>query len=385
MSSSVNVSDRIRQLVDVMRTEDWDCVIASLPESILYLSGALIQTQTMMRRRQCAVLVTRDGAATLIVAEIEKALATRLSGLPRLVTYKELSESACSASASFLLNLERTPTVIGIEKTFLPVVDFEELTRQLPAARFVSADDQLMKLRMIKSDSERELMCFAAATLDEATLAAVREIHVGDSEEKVAIRICEQIQRRGGRAVRSAIGFVASGENLLVAHHHANSRRLWPGDSVKVGGRAIFDGYYGQVARMAVVGEAKPDFLDRYARAHQAHLKLVHSLRPGTVAGQVYSQAAATFRSLGLIQKLSHVGHGMGIEYMEHPKLAPNVQDRLQAGMTMQATTVCDDPQTGLIQIVDMVTLEPDGARIISNAIDTAEPLQIASAAAPVS
>jgi hypothetical protein len=74
----------------------------------------------------------------------------------------------------------------------------------------------------------------------------------------------------------------------------------------------------------------------------------------------------------------------MGIEYMEHPKLAPDVQDHLQAGMTMQATTVCDDPQSGLIQIVDMVTLEPDGARIISNAIDTAEPLKVAQGDAPV-
>jgi hypothetical protein len=67
---------------------------------------------------------------------------------------------------------------------------------------------------------------------------------------------------------------------------------------------------------------------------------------------------------------------------MEHPKLAPNVEDRLQAGMTMQVTTVCDDPQTGLIQIVDMVALEPHGACLLSIAIDTAAPLQIANAAA---
>jgi Xaa-Pro dipeptidase len=384
MNSNANVSDRIRQLVEIMKAQGWDCLIASLPESVLYLSGAHIQTQTMMRRRQCAVLVTRDGVATLVVAEIEKALAARLSGLPRLVTYKESSESACSAAAKLLQKEARAPIVIGIEKTYLPVVDFEELAKQLPTARFVSADEELMRLRVLKSDSERQLMSFAAATLDEATLAAVCETDVGDSEESIASRICEQIQRRGGRPVRFAVGFVASGENLLVAHHHANARRLCPGDSAKVGGRAIFDGYYGQVARMAVVGEAKPDFLDRYARAHQAHLKLVDSLHPGAVAGEVYSLAAATFRSLGLTQKLSHAGHGMGIEYMEHPKLAPNVQDRLRAGMTMQATTVCDDPRTGLIQIVDMVILEAHGARIISNAIDTAAPLHIADAAASV-
>jgi Xaa-Pro dipeptidase len=187
MNSQANVSDRILRLVDVMKTEGWDCVIASLPESILYLSGALIHTQTMMRRRQCAVLITRDGGATLIVAEIEKALAARMSGLPRLVTYKELSESACSASAGLLLEEECTPAVIGIEKTYLPVVDFEELTKRLPTARFVSADDQLMKLRMIKSNSEMELMRFAAATLDEATLAAMSEVDVGESEERIAV------------------------------------------------------------------------------------------------------------------------------------------------------------------------------------------------------
>jgi hypothetical protein len=68
----------------------------------------------------------------------------------------------------------------------------------------------------------------------------------------------------------------------------------------------------------------------------------------------------------------------MGLEYFESPKLAPDAIGPITAGMVMQVTTVTNDPVAGLIQIVDMAAVEPDGARLLSDAIDTATPLCVA-------
>lgn len=375
VGDSVDLSDRLARLTAVMARRGWDAVVASLPESVFYLSGAFIHTQQLMRRRQCAVVVTADGVATLIVAEIELPLAQRMAGPMPIVTYKELTESACSTAARILNDQARRPAIVAIERSYLPVLDHEVLAAALPASRLTGGDDELMALRRRKSAGERAEMRRAAQVIDRAIAQATEDAGVGMREDALAGMICENIQRLGGGGVRLAAGMVASGENLLVPHHHAGERRLAVGDAVKVAGRATFNGYYGQLARMAVIGRGTPEFLDRYARSREAHRQLLASIRPDVPAEFIHEQALAVRHMLGLNGRLAHVGHGMGLEYMENPKLAPGVADPVEPEMVMQVTTVTNDPYAGLIQIVDMVVIEQNGARLLSDVVDTTTPL----------
>jgi Xaa-Pro aminopeptidase len=376
-------SEVIDRLVEVMNAEGWDCVLASSPESVQYLSGALIHTQTLMRRRQCAVLVTRDASSTLIVAEVEKGLAARMSRLPRLETYRELTESACIAAVGLLRQYGRLPRIVGVEKTHLPVIDFDVLAKSLPEATFVGADSQLAKLRMLKSSNEIEIVSQAASAMDGAILAAIGQAAEGDSEEGVAAFISQHVQTAGGGKVRSATGLLASGANLHVSHHVANATALRARDVMRIGCRSTFDGYHGLVARTAVVGECSDSVRDHYSRLHQAHTKLLESLQPGVIASQVYEEAASVRKALGLVLGTVHVGHGMGLEFHEVPKLAPGSSEPLQAGMTMLTISVSDDPIAGHLYIEDMVLIEERGPRLLSDVCDTTSPLRIATSASP--
>jgi Xaa-Pro aminopeptidase len=372
--------DPIERLTRVMSDEGWDYVLATSPESVYYLSGAFLHTQLLMRRKQCAVLITREGGATLIVAEVEKGLAGRMSRLADLATYKELTESACRVAISLIRKSGRRAVALGIEKMHLPAFDAEDLGKHLPQTRLISADDQLIRLRMCKSAGEVETMGLGARMLDEAILAAVNGATAGAREEAIAAGMEQHIQRSASRKIRSVTGLVASGKNLNVQHHVADATEIRAGDFVRVGCRMVFGGYNAMVVRTAVVGEGSRRSLDHYSRLHDAHLELLDSLRPGITAEQVYERAVVARRVLGASMGLVHVGYAVGLEFQEVPKLAPGSTDILQPGMTFEivSNSRSDDPADGGIRyIVDMAVIEGQGARLLSNVSDTSAPLRI--------
>ena len=379
-ANAAAIGERLACLVAVMAERGWDCVFATSPESVLYFSGALIHTQAFMRRHICGVLVTRSGEATLVTPEIDKALAARASPLAEITTYKELTGSAVSAALEFLQRAAATPAVMALEKTHLPAVDFEELTMRLPSASWPAADEELARLRMVKSAEEVETMGFAARAMEQAILQTVEATTAGAREDEIAIIIGQAVQGIGGGKVRSVTGLVASGRNLQVQHHFADTTRISPGNFVRVGCRSMFEGYHAMVVRMAVVGEGSARSLDHYVRLHEAHLQLLGSLRPGTPASQVFEAAAAVRTALGVNLGLVHVGNGIGLEFKERPKLAPGSSEVLQENMVLAviSNSRSDDPDdTGIRYIVDMVALEAGGARLLSHLTDTSRPLRI--------
>lgn len=379
MSSQV-AADRIRRLRATMVANQWDFVLATSPESVLYLSGALIHTQALMRRRQCAVLVAASGDSILIVPAIEMELAARKSLLEKIVPYNVFSQTACLAATDLIRPSINTDAVVAIEKTHLPVFDFEDLQRSLPEARFVNADEHLQVMRIVKSADEIATMGFAAAAMEQAILNAVGNAQAGTSEEEIAASIGQHVQRLGGGRVRSVTGLVAAGANLHTAHHIADRTVLKPGDVLRVGCRAVVDGYNGIVNRTAVVGACSAGTLDHYRRVHIAHMELLECLRPGVVAGEIFDKMSAHYQSNGLSPTNPHFGYATGLEFQERPKLAPKSTDRLEAGMVILAESVSKDPEAGHIYIVDMVAIESAGVRNLSGGVDTSAPLTVGGA-----
>lgn len=371
------IADRIRRAREIMASNGWDFVLATSPETVFYLSGALIHTQMLMRRRQCAVIVAPTGDTTLIVPEIERDLATRKSGLERVVTYNVLTETVASAAAELLRPLAGPGKKVALEKTHLPVFDFEDLERSLPNVQFGNADLPLQTLRVIKSREEIAIMELAASTMEQAIIHAVGSARAGTREDTVAAQIGQHVQRLGGGRVRSVTGLVASGANLHTAHHIADATQLKAGDVLRAGCRAVFDGYNGIVNRTAVVGDCDPGTLDYYKRVHQVHRELLDRLRPGAIASEIHEHVSGCYRALGLSPTNPHFGYATGLEFQERPKLAPNSNDVLAPGMVILAESVSKEARGGHFYIVDMVAIETDGARNLSAVGDISTPLVI--------
>ena len=78
---------------------------------------------------------------------------------------------------------------------------------------------------------------------------------------------------------------------------------------------------------------------DLYERLVSAREDLVASLRPGVTGDEVYTRAARFRTSVELELRTAHVGHGIGLEYQEPPRLRPGSMDQVAAGNHSVAST----------------------------------------------
>ncbi len=319
----------------------------------------------------------------LIVAAIERALAARMSLLESLETYDEFESSVCAAAGAILRLRMDAHATVAVEKTHLPALDFECLASLLPLATFVAGDNILAEMRIAKTADELDAVAFVASVMDAAIGAAVGRARAGSTEIALANDItCTALQLGGGR-IRGATGLVAAGPNLRVSHHVAGSSPINPGDVLRVGCRATCDGYHGLVARTAAVGEPSPPVARRYAALVEAHRDLRASLDVGVSAGDVYTRASHRRRSLGLTLETSHVGHGIGLEFQEPPRLRKGSTDTLMQDSTLMAVSVLNDPDVGHLYIEDMVAIRPGGSVLLTSATPTDSILNVLMATHP--
>jgi Xaa-Pro dipeptidase len=130
---------------------------------------------------------------------------------------------------------------------------------------------------------------------------------------------------------------VAFGERTWISLPPPTDRALKPGELVKFDVGAIYNGYCSSVARTAVMGEPG-ERQALAAEAVQAGLEAgIDRVKPGVAASEVYEAVMAATRASGLpgFQR-GHVGHAIGLEPYERPKLDPPTATPLEAGEVLR-------------------------------------------------
>jgi Xaa-Pro aminopeptidase len=155
--------------------------------------------------------------------------------------------------------------------------------------------------------------------------------------------------------------------HLRVSHHVAGTRALELGDAVRVGCRAIYEGYHALVARTAIVGTLPASSLARYERLREAHRDLLASMVPGASGDIIYERALQRRQALELELTTAHVGHGIGLEFQEEPVLRRGTTDELSAGAFLLGVSVAPDPDVGYLYIEEMVKVGTRESEVISD------------------
>jgi len=350
-----------------MNARGLSAMLLSSPENVLYASGAHVHTQSLIRRRQAMVVLSAAGDGALIVAEVERGLAARHNRLSHLLAYREFEQTAIDLALPLLAPLIKTGGTLGLEMEHLPAGDYERLRAALGPVKVAAVDEQLRTLRSVKSAAEIELYARGARALDQAICAAVAGCTPGTPEAQLAASIVSNLYAIAGAEVRTAVGLVASGRNLLTTHHVADGTPMEAGAVARVGCRAILGAHHALVARTALVAPPRQGLPDLYERLVSARDDLVASLRPGVTGNDVFQRAARFRTSAGLELRTAHVGHGIGLEYQEPPRLRPGSTEQIGAGMVMLLVTVAPVPSLGNLYLEDIAAVGPSGATLLSD------------------
>src|SRR5215813_724732 len=134
--------DVIARQVGAMREAGLDAVVTISPENFAYVTGFLSPTQPLMRWRHAMALATADGAAALVVVDMEaNTIRAKAPAGTEIAVWREFKFDAMQVLADLMRKHGLAQARIGIEMDYLPAGDLAELWKIMPDAKFVAAQN----------------------------------------------------------------------------------------------------------------------------------------------------------------------------------------------------------------------------------------------------
>src|SRR5688572_30625391 len=117
-----------------------DAIVAISPENVTYISGFVVPSQSLMRWRHAASILTADGRIAMVAIDMEATTVKAHAGIDDLRIYREFTDDPMEKIADVLKDLGLDRGRVGIELEFLPAKDFATLHRILSGIQWVAAD-----------------------------------------------------------------------------------------------------------------------------------------------------------------------------------------------------------------------------------------------------
>jgi Xaa-Pro aminopeptidase len=256
---------------------------------------------------------------------------------------------------------------VGFEDDDVTVRRHAKLRELLPERiELVPAGGVVEAARLVKETAEIERI-HAAATLADEVYAWLRETGiVGRTERDVATAL-EHRMRELGAEGPSFASIVASGERGALPHAAPADVPIARGTLVTLDIGARLDGYCSDCTRTWATGELPDDLAEAYALVRHAQEEAVAAVRPGPSGREVDAVARDIIAAAGHGEHFGHgLGHGVGLEIHEGPRLARTADAELAAGHVVTVEPGVYLPGRGGVRIEDLVVVTEDGHEVLS-------------------
>jgi Xaa-Pro aminopeptidase len=256
---------------------------------------------------------------------------------------------------------------LAFESQHLTVADAERLG-SLGSYRLTPTLDLVERLRVSKSPDEVDAIRRAATLAQEALESVLPTVRPGLTELEVAAAL-EAALRRLGSEWHPFPTIVASGPRSALPHARSTGRTIAAGELLLLDFGAQLDGYCADLTRVAVVG-ARADSRQReiHAVVEAAQQRAITQVRAGLSGREADALARDLIAARGFGELFGHsLGHGLGLEVHEAPRLSPTAEAALPLGAVVTIEPGVYLPGWGGIRLEDDVFLGPDGATVLSD------------------
>jgi Xaa-Pro aminopeptidase len=376
---------QIDRLTATLEREGLGAFIATSAENVFYMTGFRSLNHAIFRAQQFAVWTPR-GVALVVPAVDVPHIMEEATAVDRVVGFggfvcsyadalgpgeqkiREWTEPRAPSPGHALgIALEALGVRdgrIGLDESNLTPAAWERLTTRLSGYTVVPAAAALLTARRVKSPYEIECLGRALGIAEEALNAVMQIIKPGVTEREAAALYQTEVLKRDAGLYPSSIAF---GERTWISLPPPTERALKMGELLKLDVGAIFKGYYSSVARTAVMGEPNPRQLAA-AEAVQAGLGAgIDAVKPRATGGQVYDAVMTATREAGLPAfQRGHVGHAIGLEPYERPKLDAGKATTLEAGEVLRIEVPHLEIGWGGVALRDTVLVTTTGSRVLN-------------------
>jgi Xaa-Pro aminopeptidase len=258
-------------------------------------------------------------------------------------------------------------TVAGFESAHLLHRDFQRLLENGSRWQWRPTLDLVETLRERKDANEVELIRQAAGVATRALGRTFTHVRAGMRETEVAGVLEKALRDEGSEGFPFAT-IVASGPRSALPHARSSSREIARGDFLLLDFGAEVGGYCADVTRTAVVGRASDEQRGFYDVVRVANERASANVRAGMSGRDADALARDYIQQRGFGDLFGHsLGHGLGLEVHEAPRLARSAEGALAEGAVVTIEPGIYQPDWGGVRIEDDVYLGPDGPTILTH------------------
>ena len=242
----------------------------------------------------------------------------------------------------------------------LPHVIWADIEKGARGAEIVPCEDIILDLRAVKSPGEIALLKEGYRITEEALRKTAEMIRPG-------VRECELLARWKALAFEiGAEGFgypcwVTSGPSTYQSLCKSTDRVLAGDEMVQFSVGAKYNGYCGNIGRVAVIGKLPERHMDMIRIARECLDETLETMRPGVAFSAVYDRFQKRLNRYGF-GGLSLYGpaHSTGLQECEAPWVDNRTARVLEANQVFNIDIWIADDRYG-VRLEDGVLITPDG------------------------
>jgi len=258
------------------------------------------------------------------------------------------------------------PGRIGFDPGRITVKLHTAVRRAVRPAKLVAVPGLVEGLRLIKDATEVAALTRAVRIAESAFKSVIGRLRLGTTERQLAAALQHEMIRRGASEASFPI-VVAEGARSSLPHAVPGDRRIRAGSAVLIDWGAVVGGYCSDLTRVVFVHRIPPRFRRMYENVYAAQAEAIQAIRPGVRMCDVDARARRRLERASLGRRFSHgLGHGIGLDVHEAPRLAKRVIEPLEAGMVVTVEPGVYLPDVGGVRIEDDVLVTRSGCRVLS-------------------
>ena len=346
------IAKRIARCRRQMSKHPTKAFLVSRPSDLFYLTG--------FTGEDSAVLITPRDVHVISDGRFDEAINQECPWVTKWL--RKLTLETEIASVCKKLEIRS----LAVQPEMMTLGSAAEIKKNYKAIRIVHAPPIVADMRLCKDPTELVCIRKAIRVAQDAFVAMRETIRVGQTEKELAARLEYEMQRRGSSGVAFPT-IVAEGLNAALPHAHPGKRRVKKGSAILFDWGACVGGYTSDLTRMLFVGSIPRKIGEIYPIVAEAQRRAIAAIRAGKRMCDVDAVARDYIAEAGYREAFNHgLGHGMGLDVHEAPRLSWQSKDKLKAGSVVTVEPGIYLPGVGGVRIEDDVLVTPTGHRVLT-------------------
>lgn len=341
----------------IIRTHAVDALLVQAEKNVSWLSGFSGDSTWLLLTQDSLLLISDFRYITQLEEECP--------GVETFIRSSNMKLVEALAKVVQKLGIDR----LGVEGHVLTWETGDLLRRAIPDRSVTPINWEIEQLRSIK-DADEIGEIKSAIHLAEKGLAYAKAILTPRLTERELARELEYALRRFGAEGLSFPAIVAVGDRAALPHYRPGDVPLSASPILLLDwGAKTRGGYCSDLTRTMLTGKADKKFEKVYRTVLSAQQQAIAAIAPGVTCGAVDALAREIITAAGFGKYFEHgLGHGIGLDVHELPRLARNSETMLKPGMVVTVEPGIYLPGWGGVRIEDDVLVTRQGNEVLSTA-----------------